>query len=178
MTTHETKRVKKVIVELVRQNGAPIRNKTELFNAFWKSHLHFAAQQTGYLSTWPMIRTASGVAIKDFDYLLSELLADGWLALNEAQVDTVWSIVIALGPSAPASSLPDAAIRAIRDAVQGKVDDGPSSHRESRVWQDAKDGEELDIYLDLMSTEDRDCREASLAMLAEAIGATYSTSRK
>jgi hypothetical protein len=34
-TSHETKRAKRIIVELVRQAGGQFQNKTNLFKAFW-----------------------------------------------------------------------------------------------------------------------------------------------
>jgi hypothetical protein len=52
------------------------------------------------------------------------------------------------------------------------------SHRQSRVWREAKDGEELDIYLDLIDNAERDRLEGNLAALAGAIGVDYATSRK
>jgi len=181
--SHETKRAKKIIVELVRQAGGQFQNKTNLFKAFWKAHLAYAANSPGYLSTWPIVRMPNGPGIADFDYLLSEMLADGWLTIDETEVGNYRAIVFSLGPAAPPPSLPEAAIEAIQTGV--KAVDGKSatavsdeSHRQSRVWREAKDGEELDIYLDLMSDAERDQREANLAALAQAIGTTYETSRK
>src|SRR5262245_5775654 len=181
--SHETKRAKKIVVELVRQAGGQFQNKTNLFKAFWKAHLAYAENSPGYLSTWPIIRMPNGPGIEDFDYLLSEMLADGWLAIGEAQVGPYQAMVLSLGANCPPPSLPEAAIAAIREGV--KAVDGKSaaavsdeSHRQSRVWREAKDGEELDIYLDLMNDAERDQREANIAALANAIGTPYATSRK
>jgi hypothetical protein len=169
--SHETKRAKKIIVELVRQAGGQFQNKTNLFKAFWKAHLAYAANSPGYLSTWPIIRMPNGPGIEDFDYLLSEMLADGWLTIDETQVGTYRAMVFSLGPSCPPPSLPEAALEAIREGV--KAVDGKSatavsdeSHRQSRVWREAKDGEELDIYLDLIDDEQRARLEADLAHMA------------
>lgn len=181
--SHETKRAKKIIVELVRQAGGQFQNKTNLFKAFWKAHLAYAANNPGYLSTWPIVRMPNGPGIEDFDYLLSEMLYDGWLKTDEAEVGPYRAMVFSLGPSCPPSSLPAEAIEAIRAgvrAVDGKSATAVSdeSHSQSRVWREAADGEELDIYLDLMSDADRDRREANLGALAAAIGSNYATSRK
>jgi len=181
--SHETKRVKKIIVELVRQAGGQFQNKTNLFKAFWKAHLAYAANNAGYLSNWPMVRMPNGPGIEDFDPLLAEMLADGWLTIDEAQVGPYRAMVFSLGHSCPPPSLPTEAIAAIREgvaAVDGKTAAAVSdeSHQKSRVWREAKDGEELDIYLDLMDDEERNRREAELAILASAIDAPYVTSRK
>ena len=181
--SHETKRAKKIIVELVRQAGGEFQNKTNLFKAFWKAHLAYAANNPGYLSNWPIVRMPGGPGIDQFDQLLAEMLGDGWLTIGETEVGPYRAMVLTLGQSCPPPSLPQEAVEAIREgvaAVDGKsaatVSD--ESHRQSRVWREAKDGEELDIYLDLMDDAERNRREANLAILADAIGSSYATSRK
>jgi hypothetical protein len=173
--SHETKRAKRIIVELVRLAGGQFPNKTSLFKAFWKAHLAYAANQPGYLSTWPMVRMPSGPGIGEFDYLLSEMLADGWLTLAETQAGQTWAITIALGPTAPPSVLPEPAVESIR---QGIAEGTADSHLQSRVWREAQDGKELDIYLDLIDDEERERLEADLAVLMGKVDEAYSTSRK
>jgi hypothetical protein len=158
--SHETKRAKRIIVELVRQAGGQFQNKTNLFKAFWKAHLAYAANQPGYLSTWPIVRMPNGPGIEDFDTLLSEMLHDGWLTIDEVQMGQYWAMAFKLGPHCPPPSLPAGAIEAIKAgiaAVDGKTATAVSddSHRQSRVWREAKDGEELDIYLDLIPDDER-----------------------
>jgi hypothetical protein len=181
--SHETKRAKKIIVELVREAGGQFQNKTNLFKAFWKAHLAYATNNPGYLSTWPIVRMPNGPGIEDFDYLVSEMLADGWLTLDETQVGPYQAMVFSLGPNCPPPSLSTPAVEAIRLGVQ--MVDGKSaaavsdeSHRQSRVWREAKDGEELDIYLDLLDDTERDRLERDFASLSGAITLTYATSRK
>jgi len=181
--SHETKRAKKIIVELVRQAGGQLQNKTNLFKAFWKAHLAYAANNPGYLSTWPIVRMPNGPGIEDFDYLVSEMLADGWLTIDESQVGPYRAMVFSLGPACPPPSLPEAAIEAIREGVRA-VDSksatavSDESHRQSRVWREAKDGEELDIYLDLIDDAERARLEADFAVLNSFVEEPYSTSRK
>jgi hypothetical protein len=180
--SHETKRAKKIIVEIVRQAGGQFQNKTNLFKAFWKAHLAYAATQPGYLSTWPIVRMPNGPGIGDFDTLLGEMLEDGWLTIDEVQVGPYWAMAFKLGEHCPPSSLPAAAVAAIREglqAVDGKTVAavGDDAHRQSRVWREAKDGEELDIYLDLIDDEERAKLEADLAALKPAVDESYSTSR-
>jgi hypothetical protein len=66
------------------------------------------------------------------------------------------------------------AIEAIRAGFA--VSDQP--HQDSRVWREAQEGEELDIYLDLINDADRERIERDFAALAGALGADYATSRK
>jgi hypothetical protein len=174
--SHETKRAKKIIVEIVRQAGGQLRSKTDLFRAFWKAHLHYAANNPGYLSTWPIVRTPCGPAIADFDYLLSEMLSDGWLAVEDTQDGTDRMLVLSLGSSCPPISLPPVAIEAIRQAANAAA--SVELHRQSRVWLETKDGEEMDIYLDLIDDDERARLEADFAILKSAMSETYSTSGK
>ena len=181
--SHETKRAKKIIVELVRQAGGQFQNKTNLFKAFWKAHLAYAANSPGYLSTWPIVRMPNGPGIEDFDLLLSEMLLDGWLTIDETEVGPYRAMVFKLGPNCPPPTLPESAIEAIQDgikAVDGKSATAVSdeSHRQSRVWREAKDGEVLDIYLDLIGDEERARLDADLAVLRGALSESYSTSGK
>jgi len=178
--SHETKRAKKIIVELVREAGGQFQNKTNLFKSFWKAHLSYAANSPGYLSTWPIVRMPNGPGIEDFDYLLSEMLGDGWLTIGETQVGSFRAMIFSLGPNCPPPSLPEDALAAIREgveAVDGKSATAVSdeSHRQSRVWREAKDGEELDIYLDLIDDAERARLDADLAVLANAVSLPYST---
>jgi hypothetical protein len=181
--SHETKRAKKIIVELVRQAGGQFQNKTNLFKAFWKAHLDYAANNAGYLSNWPMIRTQNGPAIGDFDLLMSEMLADGWLTIDEADVGSHRSMLFKLGPSCPPPALPKAAVEAIGEGVKsvgGTLGNGSNdeSLRQSRVWRETKDGEEMEIYLDLIGDDERARLEADFAILKTALDEPYLTSRK
>jgi hypothetical protein len=166
MISHETKRAKRILVELVRQAGGQVHSKTRLFKAFWRAHLSYAANNPSYLSTWPIIRTPQGPAIGDFDVLLSEMLHDRWLTIDEVQVGPTWAIAFSLGPSCPPSTFSAEALEALRTGVQAS--DQP--HDDSPIWRETPDGEEMDIYVDLLSPADRERLESNFAALAAAIG--------
>ena len=181
--SHETKRAKRVIVELVRQAGGQIQNKTNLFLAFWKAHLHYAANSPGYLSNWRIVRTPNGPAIGDFDYLLSEMLHDKWLTIDEVQLGDRRAMVFSLGSNCPPPALPKDAVEAVREGIRAVGDRSNSamsdeSYRQSRVWRETKDGEEMEIYLDLIGDEERAKFDADFAILKRALDESYSTSRK
>jgi hypothetical protein len=174
MISHETKRAKRIRVELVRQAGGQVHSRSQLFRAFWRAHLSYAANSPGYLSTWPIIRTPHGPAIGDFDLLLSEMLHDGWLTIDEVQIGATWAIAFSLGPSCPRSMFSADALEAIRAGVQSC--DQP--HENSRIWRETPDGEEMGIYADLLADADRERLERDFADLSAALGSTYATSRK
>jgi hypothetical protein len=175
MTQQEQRdRAKRVIVELVRQSGGTFYNKTNLFKGFWRAHLAYADANLGYLSNWPIVRMPNGPGINDFDHLLAELLADDWIATSEKQFDRGVGIVFTLGSKCPPIELTDRQIQAINEGVgyvqnhsSGFVSD--QSHKDSRVWREAKDGEELDIYLDLIPDDERAGYSRGLSALSNAM---------
>ena len=76
-------RAKQIIVEIVRQAGGVLDNKTNLFKAFYRAHLKFAESNPGFLSTWKIVRMPNGPGIHRFEVLLGELIADGYLEVDE-----------------------------------------------------------------------------------------------
>jgi hypothetical protein len=167
-------RAKRVIVELVRQAGGEFQNKTNLFKAFWRAHLSYADANLGYLSNWPIVRMPRGPGIDNFDHLLAEMLTDDWLTIDERQVGDCTAMVFATGEKSPSCTFTAAQVTAIRNgvaAVRAKsarfVSD--QSHKDSRVWNEAKDGETLDIYLDLIPDSEREDYGRSIQALSGAI---------
>ncbi len=75
--------------------------------------------------------------------------------------------------------LPDGAIEAIEyglEQVEGKTATQASddSHLVSRAWRESKDGEELNIYLDLQSDEEYAAEKQSAEGIADALRAALS----
>lgn len=167
---------KAIILEIVRQSGGEFQNKTNLYKAFWRAHLSYARRNLGYLSNWPIVRMPQGPGIDACDHLLADMLANDWLKIGERQVGNCTAMVLALGDSAPASTLNERQVAAVRDgvaAVKHKsarfVSD--ESHKDSRVWNEGKDGQALDIYLDLIPDEERDEYSKGCQSLIDALRA-------
>ena len=75
--------------------------------------------------------------------------------------------------------LPDGAIEAIEYAleqVKGKTATQASddSHMASRAWRDARDGEELNIYLDFQGDDEYAAQKQSAEEIAGALRAAWS----
>jgi len=157
MTIRAKEVAKQVILEIIRQAGGVLNYKTSLFKAFYHAHLHYAETQSGYLSTWPIVRMPRGPGIDRFDVLLGELLAEGAVETHQIECGEYEGFQFRLGHRAARHNmLPPGAAQSIGYAVQqvaGKsaTQVSDESHAVSRAWRDARDGEELNIYTDLLS---------------------------
>jgi len=172
MATRDKERAKLIIVEIIRQAGGVLENKTNLFKAFWQAHLEFAKSRPGYLSTWPIARMPNGPGIDNFDLLLGELMAEGVLETDQIQKGEFEAFIFALTGQAPAGEpLSPEAVEAVKKGVafvEGKTATQISkvSHELSRSWNEAKDGEELNIYLDLIPDEEYQEQKAKMEKMS------------
>jgi hypothetical protein len=158
-----------VVLEIIRQSaGDKIEGKTKIFKAFYFAHLFYALDNSDYLTEWPIVRMPNGPGIEDFNWLMSRLHGEGLIEIEDCRVGPYKSsryIATAEGikrPLLPAEEL--AAIRRAAELVCQKTctELSDMTHEFSKSWNDAKNGDELPIYLDLLSDEDyRQAREAA-----------------
>jgi len=145
---------KAVIVEIIRQNGGTLNNKTHLFKAFWKAHVAAAQARSRPLTSYPIVRMPRGPGIHKVSVLLGELMAEGVITVDPPDGSQYSSFEFGLLDSGRyADLLSDddrAAIQLGVASVRGKTTAQISeeSHRDSRSWRSAQDGDELDIDLD------------------------------
>jgi hypothetical protein len=173
----EKQRAKQIILEIIRQAGGSLTNKTNLYKAFYYAHLRYAAKNPDLLSTWPIVRMPMGPGIDKFDVLIGELVAEGMLEIEEVRFGEHTGFRFILTEKARQGklrSLSEGACNAIAsgvDAVKGKTADRVSqdSHDQSRTWRDAKDGDELPIYADLFSDEEYADAKARAQQTAEIL---------
>jgi hypothetical protein len=169
-------RAKQVILQIVRQANGRFQGKLKLYKVFYLAHLLYAEKAPGYLTEWPIVRMPHGPGIGDAERLLSELASEGVLNCKSDRhptalrpVEYEWT-----GKELPADGLPPAAIEAIREAialVSGKnaAELSEWTHEWSRSWNEAKDGEELNIYIDLMPEDEYRAQSERLGEIWKAI---------
>ena len=179
----DRERAKLIIAEIIRQAGGSFRNKTNLYKAFYHAHLRFAETQSGYLSNWPIVKMPRGPGINDGSKLIAELVNEGILDLDDNVIDEekgISAICFELIGEAK-GELSTEAIEAIKLGVQqvaGKTAAQVSSdaYEVSRSSRDARDGEELNIYLDLIPEEEFARREEDLKRLSGVSDSVWSKS--
>jgi hypothetical protein len=176
----ERDRAKQVIAEIIRAAGGMLTSKSELVRVYWRAHLVFAESQPGYLSFWPVLKTPAGPVIKDVDRLLGELVADGILQIDEPSGKGVAGFQLELSGQPAPGEIADEAVEAIEKAVAHPVEPiDLADYHSLRSWNDASDGDELNIYVDVIPDDeyaDRKRRLEEMAALLD-IGKTASTAR-
>ncbi len=159
MPQHDKELVKQIILAIIRQAGGVLKYKTRLYKAFYHAHLRYADTRPGYLSTWPIVRMPRGPGIHHFKDLLLELVAEKKIEIQIIE-EKHRGYIFSLPPNIlNLDLLPNDALEAIAYGVQqikGRtpIQTSEDSHRKSRAWKEAKNGEELNIYLDSLGDEE------------------------
>jgi len=161
---------KRLIVEIVRQSNGEFQGKVRLNKAFYLAQLCYAAKHPTPITRWPIVHQPLGPAVHDLDGLIRELRRDGALHIESVPIGPYHGHRFRLGPGAERWNLPDDQKSAVREAVtfvkERRGDELTEiTHECSRAWQCTRDGEEMDIYLDVISDEEFEEREESLAAL-------------
>ncbi len=151
----ERDRAKQVILQILRQAGGSL-GKTKLFKAFWLAHLFYAKNSTGYLSGWKIVRLPHGPGIDKGDELIFQLKRSGDIALDHEPKGPYTETVCKIVGQGALKTLPEGALEAIDSAVKVvQMHDSVTqisewSHEVSRSWNTTPNGNELDIYSDLI----------------------------
>jgi hypothetical protein len=148
--------------------------KTMIFKAFWLAHLYYYSEHPrSYLTDWPIVRMPYGPGIDSGEKLLLELMHDGKIEINHRSKGPFTEINCRLTRTSKPGDLSEAAIKAIRDAVEyvtthttRSISD--LSHEFSRSWSQTPNGSELDIYTDLIPDDVYEERRQELLKLNEA----------
>ncbi len=161
MSNSDADRARRVILEIVRQSpGDEIVGKAKVFKTFYFAHLFYASRSGGYLTDWPIVKMPNGPGIDGFDELIAGLVKAGAMTTEPAMVGPYRSTCYrATGQPFTSGSLPPQGQDAIRDAVELTADKTGAeltniTHEHSRSWNQAKLGEDLSIYIDLLPEDD------------------------
>ena len=167
-----------VVVEIVRQAGGELTGKSRLFQAFYLAHLFYADAEPGYLTDWPIVRMPNGPGIDASDVLLGALQARGLLRVDTVPIGPYWAAAYKLVEKVALPELPEAATKAIREAVEfvksrSAAEMTELTHEYSRSWAEARDGQELNIYVDLIPDDAYERRRLDLEALDRRVLAAF-----
>jgi hypothetical protein len=160
----------RVVLELIDAAGGTWDGKAKLFKAFYFAHLYYARQEPGILTDWPIVRTPQGPAIHQSSPLLQGLVKNGYLTFEAIQEGPYPDSRYRRTSKAVAEALPEqarAAIKAAADFVLPRTASELSqlTRERSRSWLEAKDGDLLDIYIDLIPDDAYERGQEQLADL-------------
>jgi len=176
----DKKRAKEILVEIIRQCGGDfIEGKTKLFKAFYFAHLYYAKKNSDFLSSWPIVRMPRGPGIDRFEELIGELQSEELVAIEDCTVGPFPStrfIVTEKGKLTPSPDAPS--VKAICQTVKyvehkTAAQLSNETHAYSRTWNDANDGEELNVYLDLLTDEEYEQSQKRAARIESQLDSTW-----
>lgn len=166
----ERERAKRIIADIIREAGGVVTSKAELVRLYWRAHLAYAESQPGYLSIWPLRKTADGPTIQEADLLLGELVAEGMLRIDDLHSGVSGLRLHLTNQSATDETLLTDAVEAIQQAVEHS-DEFPdlADYTALRCWNAAAEGEELNIYLDVIPPAEYADRKQRLDEMATVL---------
>lgn len=157
-----------VLLDIIASKGGRYESKTLLYKAFYLAHLFYWEQHEGVLTKYPIVKMPQGPGIDDGDLLIQHLINRDLISREIERKGPYRCEVYAL--KAPREINPDnpqqMAVRAAVDFLDGKSASEASAwiHEFSRSWQAAGSGEQLDIYLDVLTDEEyAQVQQASVA---------------
>lgn len=152
----EKDRAKAILLEIIRQSNGCFNGSTRLYKAFYFAHLYYYRENPDVLSSWPVVHMPEGPGIESGAALISELHSEGLIEIGQRMKGPYTEDVYVLKSASVASPLSPEAIEAVKKSLQfikGKSAASLSAllHEKSRTWKAGKLGDELNIYLDLMT---------------------------
>ena len=148
----QRERAKRIIYEIIRQAPDDYHKENFLDVAFYYAHLVYHADQSGYLSTWPIVKLPHGPGIEDEIGLLNE----------------IWTTMLSeIAKYAKGAGLTDVEIAAIRWGVD--ITKKMAITVDSPAWLAASLGEEISIYTDPLPDEEFAKRRGSAEATARAL---------
>jgi hypothetical protein len=159
---------KTVVLEILRQAEGEWIGKTKLHKAFYFAHLYYGKDRPGMLTDWPIARMPQGPGIHNSRDLFADLIRNDFLTeelIHEGPYPEYRYRLTEKGKQAAAPHVD--AVHAIEQAVMFCKDRTASelsqlTHDRSRSWNAGKDGDILNIDIDLIPEDEYAEREEEL----------------
>ncbi len=158
---------KQVVCQILAASGGKLVGKTRLYKAFYFAHLYYWRDNSRFLTDYPIVRMPHGPGIENGDQLIRELISESRIQTTEHPIgpytETAYELCqkYEVNPTDPQYRAVEEAVEFVKDRSASELSD--LTHQYSRSWQQAADGQEQDIYLDLLSDEEyqhiRQCTE-------------------
>jgi hypothetical protein len=161
-----------IILEILRSADGEWTGKTRLFKAFYFAHLYYADQHPGLLTDWPLERMPQGPGIHYSEELFADLVKSGEMTVEpvheegpypESRYRLTAKGAAAARPSAAACWATEKAVSFCQGKTAAQL--SQITHERSRSWIQAKDGDVLNIYLDLIPDDEYSKRAKDIADL-------------
>lgn len=159
----QRKRAKAVLVAALKACGAQRLNRTQVYKTFYLAHVYHMRDEGALLTDWPIVRMDHGPGVESGPTLLDELVKSGALRMERGRKGPHAEFAYSIGDPKQAekyvqglTSEECASIAKACDLTKNKTGKALSAltHRDSRSWRRAHNGQELDVYADLLSEAD------------------------
>jgi len=151
---NQREEAKQLICEIVAAAGGKLVGKVRLHKAFYYAHLYYWQRGAGVLTSHPVVRLPFGPAIDDGANMIAQLVQEGRLRVvqqpNGPYKETVFELAqpFQIDPNCPRYQAIEEAVELVKSKTAVELSE--ETHLFSRSWQDGEDGQELDIYVDLL----------------------------
>ncbi|KAL8814469.1 MAG: hypothetical protein Q9191_008546 [Dirinaria sp. TL-2023a] len=145
---------KELVCTIIAVTGGELHKKVALFKAFYYAHLFYWQEHQEALTDHPIVRMPQGPGIDDHTSILRELEGEARIEIRREPYGPYQEYVYKLkspftiDPGSPHHTAVERAVK----WVQGKsaMELSEEAHDYSRSWQIGQDGQELNIYIDLL----------------------------
>lgn len=170
----DRKLAKEIIVEILRQSGSRFEGTGRLYKAFYFAHLYYFENNDGFMSDWPVVRMPNGPGIDNAKELLAELAHEGRLNIKFSTNGPYRERWFELTADDVETTLAPEAKRAIAQAVAFVADKTATelsalTHEHSVSWQKSSDGDELNIYADVLDAVEEASQKSLMELEREAL---------
>jgi hypothetical protein len=176
-----------VVCAIVQQSASRklekvVVGRDSLVWLFWLAHLYYARKNPGYLTAWPLIRKPWGAEILDLDAILKGLIEDGLVRAERVDYGPIpLTSYVSTGKPLDLELRPQVldAVREAHSFFTADKDLGAPWSRPfplsfSRAWRITPDGEELNIYLDLIPDDAYEDGRRMLEELSRGLEGVFS----
>jgi hypothetical protein len=147
-----------VIKVIIKAAGGEFNGKVRLYKAFYFAHLYYWQDFHRMLTDYPIVKMPQGPGIDAADELIAEMVRQGELQVsyqnNGPYKENVYKLTkpFQINPNDEKYQAVEKAVKFIQDKSARDLSD--LTHENSRSWINAEDGEELNIYLDVLTDEE------------------------
>jgi hypothetical protein len=167
-----------IVLMIVRAAGGVFQRKTNLYKAFYFAHLYYYKETGDTLTDYPIVRMPNGPGIDKADKLFSALSEKMEVTQENYGPYTEFVFTLKTGLNFDEQDERFKAVQRAVDFVKGlqAAEVSAVSHDYSRSWNDGSDGDELDIYIDLLGEEEYNNLRRSQTMARSLVRGVFATS--
>ena len=176
-TTEAKEQAKRMIRGILHLAGGSVAGRVRLYKAFYAAHLFYWQRHEGTLTDYPIVRMPYGPGIDRGSELLAELQNEGWITIRTRMSGPYQEDVFRLSRSTRKEMLSTAEREAIERALRwvGKKSASVLSSEThlSRSWNAVAQGQEMAIYLDVLTEDEYQRIQESVSKADERLDKVF-----